>query len=83
MHRSGYNIYVMGESGTGRTSYVRHYLEGRAQEMRTPEDWAYVNNFDNPREPSVLRLPAGTGSCLLDDFNTLIDEANGYLPRRL
>ena len=31
MHRSGYNVYVMGESGTGRTSYIRHYLEGRSR----------------------------------------------------
>ncbi|CAM3578248.1 Lon protease family protein [Parendozoicomonas haliclonae] len=80
MHRAGYNIYVMGESGTGRTSYIRHYLEGRAEEMDTPEDWAYVNNFSNAREPSVLRLPAGTGSRLLSDFNTLVDELMDTFP---
>ncbi len=80
MHRPGYNIYVMGEPGTGRTSYIRHYLEGRAQEMSAPEDWAYVNHFDNIREPSVLRLPAGTGSRLLEDFSTFANELMDTFP---
>lgn len=73
MQRAGYNIYVMGESGTGRTSYVRHYLKSEAKRMDEPFDWAYVNNFDNVRAPSVLRLPAGTGHVLQADFDTLID----------
>ncbi len=73
MQRSGYNIYVMGESGTGRTSYVRHYLKSEAKRMEEPSDWAYVNNFDNSRAPSVLQLPAGTGQVLQADFDTLID----------
>ncbi|MCK5892937.1 MAG: AAA family ATPase [Endozoicomonadaceae bacterium] len=73
MQRSGYNIYVMGESGTGRTSYVRHYLKSEAKRMTAPSDWVYVNNFDNTRAPSVLKLPAGTGHVLQTDFDTLID----------
>ncbi|MTI12895.1 Lon protease family protein [Sansalvadorimonas verongulae] len=80
MQRAGYNIYVMGESGTGRTSYIRHYLEGEAKTQDAPEDWAYVNNFDNPREPSVLRLPVGTGSKLQKDFTHLVDELMDTFP---
>ncbi len=80
MQRAGYNIYVMGESGTGRTSYVKHHLEGEASTMEAPADWAYVNNFENTREPSVLRLPAGTGSNLQDDFTNLIDELMDTFP---
>ena len=80
MHRAGYNVYVMGEAGTGRTSYIRHYLQGRSQEMAAPNDWAYVNNFDNAREPSVLRLPAGTGTPLREDFNTFVDELMDTFP---
>ncbi|WP_281647627.1 ATP-binding protein [Parendozoicomonas sp. Alg238-R29] len=80
MQRAGYNIYVMGDSGTGRTSYVRHYLQGEAEGMAAPEDWAYVNNFDNAREPLVLRLPVGTGTELQKDFTHLVDELMDTFP---
>ena len=80
MQRSGYNIYVMGESGTGRTSYVRHYLKSEARQMNEPFDWAYVNNFENARCPSVLQLPAGTGQVLQSDFGKLIDSLLDTFP---
>ena len=73
MHRTGYNIYVMGESGTGRMSYLRKYLESEAKRQTPPDDWVYINNFDNPREPKVLRLPAGLGESLQKDFEHFID----------
>ncbi len=74
MHRSGYNIYVMGESGTGRMSYLRKYLETEASRHNPPSDWAYVNNFDNPRQPKVLQLPAGLCNKLQKDFEQFIDK---------
>ena len=74
MHRSGYNIYVMGESGTGRMSYLRKYLETEAKQQTPPDDWAYINNFDDPRQPGVLRLPAGLCSKLQKDFQQFIDK---------
>ena len=64
----------MGESGTGRMSYLRKYLETQAQNQSTSDDWAYVNNFENPREPKALRLPAGLGSELLKEFGRFIDK---------
>nr|WP_153766166.1 ATP-binding protein [Endozoicomonas sp. OPT23] len=73
MHRTGYNIYVMGESGTGRMSYLRKYLETEAKRQSPPDDWTYINNFDNAREPKVLKLPAGLGEKLQKDFDQLID----------
>ncbi|WP_034832688.1 Lon protease family protein [Endozoicomonas numazuensis] len=73
MHRTGYNIYVMGESGTGRMSYLRKYLQSEAKRQTPPDDWIYINNFDNPREPKVLTLPAGTGEPLQKDFDQFID----------
>ena len=73
MHRSGYNIYVMGESGTGRMSYLRKYLETEAKRQSPPDDWAYINHFDNTREPKVLRLPAGHGNKLQKHFDGFVD----------
>ena len=31
MHRPGYNIFVMGGAGTGRSSYVTSYLKSEAK----------------------------------------------------
>ncbi|MCW7554274.1 AAA family ATPase [Endozoicomonas gorgoniicola] len=73
MHRTGYNIYVMGESGTGRMSYLRKYLETEAKRQSPPDDWAYINNFDNTREPKALQLPAGHGNKLQKDFDEFVD----------
>ncbi len=74
MKRGGYNIFVMGETGTGRSSFVRQFLAGEAKRQRTPSDWLYVNNFDNAREPRTLELPAGMGTSLLQDFEHLVDQ---------
>jgi lon-related putative ATP-dependent protease len=55
----GFNIYVSGMPGTGRTTAVRKYLEEMAAAKPIPNDWCYVNNFQDPYRPNVLNLPAG------------------------
>jgi predicted ATP-dependent protease len=80
MQRPGYNIYVMGEAGTGRLSLVTHYLEARAREQPSSSDWAYINNFDDPRKPFALQLPPGQGKSLLADIETLVDNLLATFP---
>lgn len=55
----GFNIYVSGMPGTGRTTAVRRYLEEVAVRKPVPMDWVYVNNFEDPYHPHALKLPAG------------------------
>jgi Cdc6-like AAA superfamily ATPase len=55
----GFNIFVSGIPGTGRTTAVRRYLEEVASSKPVPSDWCYVNNFKNPYVPNALSLPAG------------------------
>ena len=80
MPRPGYNVYVMGEPGTGRFSFVQRYLKAEAKRLATPSDWVYVNHFDEPREPRALELPAGTASAFLADINHLIDNLLATFP---
>jgi predicted ATP-dependent protease len=80
MERPGYNIYVMGEAGTGRLSLVTHYLKARAQERTSSSDWAYINNFGDPRKPFALQLPPGQGKTLLADIETLVDNLLATFP---
>ncbi len=55
----GFNIYVSGMPGTGRTTAVRRYLEEMAVSQPVPDDWCYVNNFQDAYYPNALSLPAG------------------------
>jgi len=80
MPRAGYNVYVMGEPGTGRFSFVQRYLKAEGKRQGTPDDWVYINHFDEPREPHALRLPPGQGCGLSADISQLIDNLLATFP---
>ncbi|QLF94049.1 AAA family ATPase [Pseudomonas sp. ABC1] len=80
MPRPGYNVFVMGESGTGRFSFTRRYLRAEAKRLETPSDWVYVNNFDEQREPRALELPQGSASALIEDMGQLIGNLLSTFP---
>ena len=80
MPRPGYNVFVMGEPGTGRFSFVKRYLKAEGKRQQTPADRLYVNNFDDPREPRALELPAGTAGDFCADMNGLIDNLLATFP---
>ncbi len=80
MPRPGYNVYVMGEPGTGRFSFVQRYLKAEAKRLATPADRLYLNNFDEPREPCALELPAGSASAFSADIGQLIDSLLSTFP---
>jgi len=71
--KPGYNIFVSGQSGTGRSSYVRLLTEKKAKERPVPDDWVYVYNFKNPNSPLALRMKAGLGKVLLEEMDSTID----------
>ncbi len=77
----GFNIYVAGFPGTGRTTAVKNFLEEVARTRPAPSDWCYVNNFRNPYEPKAMKLPAGKGRHLRDDMATFASEAQRILPK--
>lgn len=80
MERPGYNIFVMGETGTGRSSYVFDYLRSEAKRQATPSVWCYVNNFKNPREPLALELQADTAELFNEQLNELISSLLATFP---
>lgn len=75
----GYNVFVTGISGTGRSSTTRTELERRAASMPVPDDWCYVYNFDDAHQPRALRLPAGMGLAFRDDMARMLNDMRQVL----
>lgn len=77
----GYNIFIVGETGSGRTGYAIKELKRRAAAMPTPDDWVYVNNFEEPDSPIVINLPAGKGRQLAKDAINTVEELKTSLAK--
>ena len=76
----GYNLFALGPSGTGKRTTIRQYLDAQASAEPTPDDWCYVNNFEQSHKPRTLRLPPGWGTALRDDMRLLIEELWTAIP---
>jgi lon-related putative ATP-dependent protease len=80
IQREGYNLYAMGPSGMGKHAMVRDALESRAATRPTPDDWVYVNNFDQSHRPLALRLPPGRGNVFARDMAHLMEDLSTAIP---
>jgi predicted ATP-dependent protease len=76
-----YNIFVLGLPGSGRTTLSKEYLLRKAAGEPIPDDWCYVNNFDNPYTPKALRLPPGCGQQFRKDLLELLAYFQRQMPK--
>lgn len=76
----GYNVYIAGEQGTGRTYFTREYLRPRSENMPAPPDVVYVNNFEDPDRPRCLILPPGRGSVFRKRVQALVKNIREAIP---
>ena len=76
----GYNIFITGLVGTGRTTTIKKFLERIKVGQPVPDDLLYVNNFKKPEEPLFLSLPAGKGRLLSDGLDRLINMLKANIP---
>lgn len=83
VHETGFNLYISGQTGTGRTSTIRNILRQRAKDEPTPADWLYVYNFKDADAPISLSLPAGRGSQFAADMKELIEAFKKDIPKAL
>ncbi|BAL25172.1 Lon protease family protein [Azoarcus sp. KH32C] len=68
----GYHLFVLGEAGTGRHAVALRLLREFAERREVPPDLCYLNDFDNPHRPRLLKLPAGRGAALHAQMQTFI-----------
>jgi len=81
INAEGYNIYISGPSGSGRTSYAREYLKYIGKNQKKPDDWCYVFNFQDPSSPLAIRLPNGRGRMFYEDMKELLDVLQVEIPK--
>ena len=70
----GYNLYIEGPSGVGKTMYTKNYLDSISAKKKVPNDWCYIYNFQNPNEPIAISLPAGQGKEFKENMDGFIKE---------
>ena len=68
-----YNMYLAGDSGTGKTTYAMSVLNKYAAKKGSHKDWCYVYNFENNREPLIIGLEKGLGKIFKKDIEKLIE----------
>lgn len=76
-----FNLFALGQPGSGKTTLIRNYLEKQAATQPVPPDLCYVYNFANARSPLPLKLPAGLAVQFQNDIDALIDELRTEIPR--
>ena len=78
---SGFNIFILGEPGTGRSSSIKKILNSRSKGQPVPDDWCYVHDFDDGTRPDYIRLPAGKGQELKKDVDRLVERLTEEIPK--
>jgi lon-related putative ATP-dependent protease len=78
--QSGYNIFALAPSGTGKLTSVTQLAEHEACRQAIPPDWCYVNNFSHPAKPAAIKLEPGRGRIFQADMEQLIDELSVAIP---
>ncbi|MDP1635729.1 MAG: AAA family ATPase, partial [Gallionellaceae bacterium] len=83
MDQPDYNLFVLGEVGSGRSSLLKQAMQAAAADRATPPDLCYLHNFDAPERPRALRLPAGQGRLLRQFMARLTKTLLTEIPQQL
>lgn len=81
MKAKGYNVYVAGLSGTGRSSYTYSMVNKVAKTKNENRDYVYVYNFKNEDEPKAISFPAGEAKFFQKDMHEVIDKIYEEIPK--
>jgi predicted ATP-dependent protease len=83
MEQPDYNLFVLGEVGSGRSSLLKQAMASMAATRAMPPDLCYLHNFDAPERPRALRLPAGQGRLLRQLMVQMTKSLQTEIPLRL
>ncbi len=83
IRKPGYNIYVAGYQGTGKTSVIKSFLERWSKSAETPNDWVYVYNYEDAEKPLAIEMKTGEGRKLRKMMESLIKALREDIPAAL
>jgi len=78
---SGFNLFILGQPGTGRTSTIKKILSSHAEKQPVPDDWCYVHDLEDGARPEHIRLPAGMGKEFKRDVDHLVERLTEEIPK--
>ena len=77
---AGFNLFILGRAETGKLEATSSLLASLATERPAGDDLCYVNNFDDPARPCLIRMAAGQGPRLRDDVAQMVEELSSAIP---
>lgn len=80
MSATGFNVFALGEHGTGRQTLIKQMLTSLAIAKTSPDEWCYTNNYDESHIPLTLSVKPGEGKQLLVSMNKFIDGLLNLFP---
>jgi predicted ATP-dependent protease len=83
MAQADYNLFVLGEVGSGRSSLLQQLMQTVAADKAVPPDLCYLHNFDAPEKPRALRMPPGQGRLLRQRMAQMCKTLQQEIPVRL
>ncbi|MBE0475176.1 Lon protease family protein [Rhodoferax sp.] len=83
MEQPDYNLFVLGEVGSGRSTLLQQLMREVAATKAVPPDLCYLHNFDAPERPRALRMPPGQGKLLRQHMAQLSKTLQKEIPQRL
>ena len=78
---SGFNLFILGQPGTGRTSTIKKILSSHAEKQPVPDDWCYIHDLEDGARPEYIRLPAGMGKEFKKDVDHLVERLTEEIPK--
>ncbi len=87
MSHDGYNIYVAGLTGTGKTSAVKTHIDKllsekqASEQLKSPQDWCYLHNFADSDRPHIVSLPQGKGKLFRTQITGLLQKLKEELAK--
>ncbi len=81
LKKQGYNIFVAGMTGTGKSTVIKTYLEKVIDRSYRPPEWCYVQNFEDDETPVIMEVPAGVGRALKNELAEIIEFLREEIPK--
>ncbi|MBI4691375.1 MAG: AAA family ATPase [Nitrospirae bacterium] len=81
LENSGFNIFILGENGTGKMSTIKSILAKRSLNEPVPTDWCYVYNFKDPDVPIAVSLEPGRAVTFQKDMDELVKILRVEIPK--